>query len=119
MKFIRRHDLTPHMRIEIVKFALQVQGIYGHIIPWDHLLVASVRVILRGYGITSGSLVIDNTDHARSKSANQLAYLYNLRDKENGDYVWGQSLVFLLLATPTISMPVGFVFYQPDSELSA
>jgi len=28
--------------------------------PWDELLVASVRVILRHYGLTCGSLVIDD-----------------------------------------------------------
>jgi hypothetical protein len=88
-------------------------------IPWDHLLVASVRVILRHYGLTSGSLVIDDTDNPRSKVAKKLVYLYKLRDKESGGYVWGQSLVFLLLVTPKISIPVGFVFYQPAPELSA
>jgi hypothetical protein len=88
-------------------------------IPWDQLLVASVRVILRHHGITSGSLVIDDTDNPRSKVAKKLAYLYKLRDKESGGYIWGQSLVFLLLVTPKISIPVGFVFYQPDPELSA
>src|SRR5262249_61856979 len=88
-------------------------------IPWDRLLVASVRVILRHHGITSGSLVIDDTDNARSKAAKKLAYLYKLRDKASGGYLWGQSLVFLLLVTPKISMPVGFVFYQPAPELSA
>ncbi len=87
--------------------------------PWDHLLVASVRVILRYHGITSGSLVIDDTDNPRSKSAKALAHLYNLRDKESGGYIWGQSLVFLLLVSPKISIPVGFVFYQPAPELSA
>jgi len=88
-------------------------------LPWDQLLVASVRVILRYHGITSGSLVIDDTDNSRSKAAKKLAYLYKLRDKESGGYIWGQSLVFLLLVTPKISIPVGFVFYQPDPELSA
>jgi hypothetical protein len=87
--------------------------------PWEHLLVASVRVILRHHGITSGSLVIDDTDNPRSKSAQALAYLYKLRDKESGGYLWGQSLVFLLLVTPKISIPVGVVFYQPAPELSA
>src|SRR5256714_10132824 len=87
-------------------------------IPWDALLVASVRVILRHYGLTCGSLVIDDSDNKRSKSAKTLAYLYKLRDKESGGYVWGQSLVFLLVVTPKISIPVGFVFYQPDPELS-
>ena len=87
--------------------------------PWDQLLVASVRVILRYHGIPSGSLVIDDTDNPRSKAAKNLAYLDKLRDKESGGYVWGQSLVFLLLVTPKISIPVGFVFYQPAPELSA
>jgi hypothetical protein len=88
-------------------------------IPWADLLVASVRVILRHYGITSGSLVIDDTDNQRSKSAQTLAHLYKLRDKESGGYIWGQSLVFLVLVTPKISIPVGFTFYQPAPELSA
>jgi hypothetical protein len=87
--------------------------------PWDELLVASVRVILRHYGLTCGSLVIDDTDNPRSKSAKALAHLYKLRDKESGGYVWGQSLVFLVLVTPKISIPVGFTFYQPAPELSA
>jgi hypothetical protein len=88
-------------------------------IPWDHLLMASVRVILRHHGITSGSLVVDDTDNQRSKSAKTLAHLYKLRDKESGGYLWGQSLVFLVLVTAKISIPVGFVFYQPAPEFSA
>src|ERR1700745_1699860 len=43
--------------------------------PWDKLLVASVWVILRHHGITAGTLVIDDTDNPRSKSAKPLAYL--------------------------------------------
>src|SRR6266508_5096438 len=88
-------------------------------IPWDELLVASVRVILHHYGLNSGSLGIDDTDNKRSKSAQTLAHLYKLRDKESGGYVWGQRLVFLVLVTPTISIPVGLAFYQPAPELSA
>ena len=88
-------------------------------IPWDDLLVASTRVILRHYGLTSGSLILDDTDNPRSKSAHALAHLYKFRDKESGGYLWGQSLVFLVLVTPKISIPVGFAFYQPAPELSA
>jgi DDE superfamily endonuclease len=87
--------------------------------PWDELLVASVRVILHHHGITSGSLLIDDTDNPRSKAAHTLAHLYKLRDKESGGYLWGQSLVFLVLVTPKISIPVGFTFSQPAPELSA
>ena len=47
---------------------------FRHIkLPWDALLVASVRVILRYHGITSGHLMIDDTDNARSKAAKALA----------------------------------------------
>src|SRR5712692_3048762 len=87
--------------------------------PWDQLLVASVRVILRHHGLTSGRLVIDDTDNPRSKSAKALAHLSKLRDKESGGSLWGHSLVFLVLVTPKISIPVGFVFYQPAPELRA
>jgi hypothetical protein len=52
-----------------------------------------VRSILTAYGITGGTLVIDDTDKQRSKAATTLAYLYKLHDKESGGYVWGQSLV--------------------------
>jgi hypothetical protein len=87
--------------------------------PWEHLLVARVRVILQHHGITSGSLIVDDTDNPRSKAAKALAYLYKLRDKARGGYLWGQSLVFFVLVTPKISLPVGVVFYQPAPELSA
>jgi DDE superfamily endonuclease len=78
-----------------------------------------VRLILRHHGLRGGSLVIDDTDNPRSKSAKALAHLYKLRDKESGGYVWGQSLVFLLVVTPCLTFPVGFTFYQPAPELSA
>jgi hypothetical protein len=87
--------------------------------PWDKLLVASVRVILRHHGLTSGNLVIDDTDNPRSNSAQALAYLYTRRDQESGGYLWGQSLVCLLLVPPKISLPVGVVFYQPAPESRA
>src|SRR5215813_270435 len=56
-------------------------------LPWDALLVASVRVILRHHGLTSGHLLIDDTDNTRSKAAKALAHLYKLRDKESGGYL--------------------------------
>jgi len=57
------------------------------------------------HGITSGTLVIDDTDNPRSKSAKTLAICINLRDKESGGYLWGANLVFLLLVTPKFLFP--------------
>jgi hypothetical protein len=87
--------------------------------PWDELLGASVRVILRHDGLTCGRLVIDDTDNPRSKSSKARAHLYKLRAKERGGSGWGPSLVFLVLVTPNSSIPVGFPFSQPAPELSA
>lgn len=87
--------------------------------PWDDLLVASTRGILRHYGLTSGRLILDDTDHPRAKSAHALAHLSTFRDKESGGSLWGPRLGFLVLGTPTISIPVGFAFSQPAPALSA
>jgi len=87
--------------------------------PWDPLLVASVRVMLRSQGIPAGSLVIDDTDNPRSTSATALADLSTLRAQESGGYRWGQSLLFLVLVTPPISRPVGFGFSRPAPERRA
>jgi len=87
--------------------------------PWDALLVASVRGILRHHGIPSGSVVVDDTDTPRAKAATKLAHLYKRRDKESGGSLWGPSLVLLFLVPPHISMPVGCVFSPPDPALRA
>ena len=78
-----------------------------------------MKVVLRRYGITKGSLEIDDTDNKRSKSTKAIAWVHKIKDKASGGYIMGQSLVFLVLVTPTITIPVGFAFYMPDPELTA
>ena len=80
---------------------------------------ASVSMVLTHYGITEGMLVVDETDKKRSKSTKRIAYVHKMKDKPSGGYIMGQSLVFLVLITPKITIPVGFDFYVPDPELSA
>jgi hypothetical protein len=87
--------------------------------PWDPRLGARVRVILRPPGIPSGPLVIAATDQPRSPSAEALAPLDKRRDTASGGYRWGQRLGWLVWVPPTISLPVGFVFYPPAPELRA
>ena len=83
-------------------------------ILWEHLLVCSVRVVLTTYGITEGVLVLDDSDRARSKNTKTLHKVHKLKDKKTNGYVMGQNLVFLVLVTPKITIPVGFAFYEPD-----
>lgn len=88
-------------------------------IPWDILLQISVGVVLKRYGITEGSISIDDTDKKRSKSTRKIHHVHKIKDKPSGGYVMGQSIVFLVLVTENITIPVGFSFHMPDPALSA
>jgi len=87
-------------------------------IKWDLLLVYSTIVILRFHGIQGGTLVIDDSDKGRSKVAPMIAWLHKLKDKSSGGFINGQNMVFLILVTPLITIPVGFSFYMPDPKLT-
>lgn len=88
-------------------------------IPWTLLLRYSVSLILGYYGLTQGSLVIDDSDNKRSKNTKKIWHVHKLKDKASGGYVMGQGLVFMVLVTPIITIPVGIEFYMPDPEYTA
>jgi len=83
-------------------------------IAWNLLFIASVKLVLKQHGITEGVLVIDETDHRRAKRTKRIYKTYKQKDKKTGGYVNGQTIVFLLLVTNAITIPVGFAFYLPD-----
>jgi len=87
-------------------------------IPWEKLLTASVRLILKKYGILEGMLVIDDSDKKRRKSANKIYQVQKFSEKTSGGYINGQEFIVLLLVTAQITIPVGFAFYQPDPVYS-
>jgi hypothetical protein len=88
-------------------------------IPWGLLLQMSIVSILDRYGITEGALGIDDTDNKRSKSTKKIAYVHKVKDKASGGYIMGQSIVFSVLITSKITIPVGFAFHVPDPALRA
>ena len=64
-------------------------------------------------------LVADDSDKRRSKVTSALAHVHKLKDKTSGGLVMGQCVVFLLLVTATLTLPVGVVFYCPDPARTA
>lgn len=88
-------------------------------IPWEYLLQMSVRVMLGKYGITQGSVVVDDSDKQRCKVTTRIFKAHKLYDKKSGGYINGQSIVLLLLVTSRVTIPVGFAFYMPDPALTA
>ena len=83
-------------------------------IPWDFLLVNGVRLILKKYGITEGTLVLDDSDNQRSKNTSKIAKVHTIKDKKTGGYIKGQNLIFLVFVSNKITFPVGFYFYEPN-----
>lgn len=88
-------------------------------IDWEGLLVSSVRVVLRRHGITEGVLSLDDSDKRRSNSTKRIAHVHKLKDKASGGFIMGQCLIFLVLVTPKVTLPVGFAFYRPEPARSA
>lgn len=85
-------------------------------IVWDLLLHSAVLLLLKKYGIKQGHLVIDDTDHQRSKSTSKIAHVHKIFDKKTSGYFMGQNIVFLVFVSDKITIPVGFRFYKPDPK---
>ena len=88
-------------------------------VAWDHLLLASVTLVLERHGITDGVLVLDESDRPRSKRTKRIHKVHKQKHKISGGYVNGQTVVLLLLVTQSVTFPVGFAFYMPDPMLTA
>ena len=88
-------------------------------IPWECRLPMSVTVMLRQYGITHGSVAVDDSDKKRGKVTKRIFKAHQLKEKTSGGSINGQSIVLLLLVTPMVTLPVGFAFDLPDPALTA
>ena len=60
-------------------------------ISWALLLQMSVHVMLAKYGITQGSLVLDDSDKKRSKVTTRIFNAHKLKDKTSGGYTYCMS----------------------------
>lgn len=88
-------------------------------IAWEVMLEASVIHLFSAYGIKSGTLVLDDSDKERSKNTTEIAKVHKIKNKKSGGFFNGQNLIFLLLVSDTLTIPVGFCFYEPDPKMVA
>lgn len=88
-------------------------------IPWQRLLQASIKNIIKHYDITHGTIAFDDSDKKRSKKTACIKGAHKVKDKATGGYFNGQELVFMVLITELVTFPIGFQFYVPDPALSA
>ena len=85
---------------------------------WGLLLSSSVHVVLESFGVWEGVLVLDDTGKKRSKVTKRIPYVHWFKDKDGTGSIRGQEIVFLVLVTPQVTIPIAFVFYQPDPAYS-
>ena len=86
---------------------------------WGLLLSFSVRLLLESFGTWEGVLVLDDTGKRRSKVTKRIPYVHYFKDKQGTGTMRGQEVVFLVLVTAVVTIPVAFAFYQPDPAYSA
>lgn len=85
-------------------------------IDFERLLVMSIQHLISHYGLSSGVLEVDDTENERSKNAQAIFGLGKVKDKRSGGYFRGQNILFLVLVTDKITLPVGFKFYRNDPD---
>jgi DDE superfamily endonuclease len=84
---------------------------------WGLLLTASIKHIIKKYKIKNCVLGIDDSDKSRSKNTTEIAKAHKIKDKKTAGYMNGQNIVFLVLVSNGITLPVGFKLYEPDPEV--
>jgi hypothetical protein len=85
---------------------------------WDYVLKASTMALLKKFNVTEGVLVLDDSDKLRSKKCHKIHAVHKVKDKGTGGYSIAQNIIFLVLVTKGLTIPVGFKFYEPDPEWS-
>ncbi len=83
-------------------------------VNFDLLFERSIHHILTTYGLESGHILFDDTDNERSKGAEHIHGLGKQKDKKSGGYFNGQSILYMVLVTSKVTIPIGFKFYEND-----
>lgn len=84
------------------------------LIAFDLLFKWSIYHVLSSYDLTCGHILFDDTDNERSKNAKHIHGLGKQKDKKSGGYFQGQSILYMVLVTAKITIPIGFKFYEND-----
>lgn len=87
-------------------------------IAWNRLLICSAKMILKKFKISQGVLLIDDKNHERSKRTEKIHGVHKQKNKKTGGYSSGQNIILLYLVTPYFCLPISFLFYIPDPEIS-
>ena len=86
------------------------------VICWDKLMIASIKLIIKRYNLEEGVFLLDDSNKSRSKNVKKLHAAHKVKDKATGGYSIAQNVMFLVLVTDKVTIPLGFAFYEPDAD---
>ena len=86
-------------------------------LPWDKLMLASIKLIIKKYKLTEGVILLDDSDKSRSKNVKKIHAAHKVKDKATNGYSIAQNIMFLVLVTDKVTIPLGFSFYEPNPKL--
>ena len=66
-------------------------------LPWDKLVLASIKLVFARYGLTEGVLLVDDSDKTRSKNVQKIHAAHKVKDKATGGYSIAQNIMFLVI----------------------
>jgi hypothetical protein len=87
-------------------------------IKWEKLLELSTLVLIKIFNIMNGTIVFDDSIRERCKKTKKIFGSHKTRNKKGG-FSNAQEIVFILLVTRLITIPIGFKFYRPDPAIKA
>jgi hypothetical protein len=109
-----------YVRAGLGRYSEALLSYYFHCdMTWSLLIAISIRIVLESAGTYEAILIIDDSGKKRSKNTTKIPFVHYYKDKEGTGTIKGQETVFLVLVTPTLTIIVGFDFYQPDPEYTA
>ena len=76
-------------RISYRRFkSIHLLGIFRRAkLPWDKLMLASIKLIIKKYKLTEGVILLDDSDKSRSKNVKKIHAAHKVKDKATMDTV--------------------------------
>jgi hypothetical protein len=82
-------------------------------IPASQLFWGALKLTIKNFKVSIVSIVIDDTERERSKNCNLLPFVRKAVCKATGGWIQAQNIVFILLVTEYVTIPVWFCFHRP------
>ena len=80
---------------------------------FSKLFFGAIKLLFVKYEIKELAIAIDDTDRERSKNCKILPYVKKAICKATGGWIQAQNIVFIVLVTDKITIPIWFCFHRP------